>query len=113
MRKVLFYTTSACTLCDEAEDVLLPICHQAGLRLFHVDISESETLLNKYGERIPVIALELNQVLNEKLEADNGQGLSSEGEKSEEKEGGLKQESLELDWPFSPSEAAHFLGLKL
>ncbi|HJO11513.1 MAG: glutaredoxin family protein [Gammaproteobacteria bacterium] len=55
MQKLILYTTDACHLCDEAEELLnqLKPAHRFDLQL--VDISTSEELMNRYGNRIPVV----------------------------------------------------------
>lgn len=50
------YGTSACHLCELAEDMLRPLCAAAELEYTKVDISESDELFRRYGVRIPVLA---------------------------------------------------------
>ncbi len=49
--KIQLYGTGFCHLCDEAEAIL----HKAGVAAVHIDIAEDDELLEKYGERIPVL----------------------------------------------------------
>jgi hypothetical protein len=50
------YTTSGCHLCEEAESLLR---HQlTGFTLQPVEIADSVTLVEQYGLRIPVIAVQ-------------------------------------------------------
>jgi glutaredoxin len=49
--KLLLYGTLSCQLCEQAEEVL----HAAGVTAEYTDIAEDETLLEKYGMRIPVV----------------------------------------------------------
>ncbi|MEH6518010.1 MAG: glutaredoxin family protein [Halioglobus sp.] len=54
--KLTLYGTSACHLCDIAEQILIQC--QAGEIPFayeKVDISDSDPLFERYGERIPVV----------------------------------------------------------
>ncbi len=50
-------TTEDCHLCDEALVMLLAMEALAGWRLDAVDIVESDVLMERYGERIPVVRL--------------------------------------------------------
>lgn len=55
-RQLLLYTTAGCHLCETALELL----HQArasgfDLEVCEVEISESESLMEAYGVRIPVI----------------------------------------------------------
>ena len=47
----LLYGTLGCHLCDEAQAVLM----QLGLAAQACDIADNDTLLARYGERIPVL----------------------------------------------------------
>jgi len=49
--KIKLYGTEFCHLCDEAEAIL----HKVGIAVAHIDIAEDNELLEKYGERIPVL----------------------------------------------------------
>ena len=49
--KIKLYGTEFCHLCDEAEAIL----HNAGVAVIHIDIAEDDKLLEKYGERIPIL----------------------------------------------------------
>lgn len=51
------YGTSACHLCEVAEDMLQSLCAAApGFEYSKVDISDSDDLFQRYGVRIPVLA---------------------------------------------------------
>ena len=50
------YGTSACHLCELAEDMLRPLCAAADYEYTKVDISDSDELFQRYGVRIPVLA---------------------------------------------------------
>lgn len=53
--ELTFYTTSHCHLCELAEQLLVqtPLPHPVPVEV--VDIAESETLVARYGTRIPVL----------------------------------------------------------
>ncbi|MFO7788195.1 MAG: glutaredoxin family protein [Halospina sp.] len=53
-----FYITENCELCEQAEQVLVRTPLDTPLPVDVVDISESEELVEKYGERIPVLRME-------------------------------------------------------
>lgn len=58
-----FYSTDGCHLCELALEVLnqesvLGLTKKLGINLEKIDISESAELVERYGVRIPVIALE-------------------------------------------------------
>lgn len=66
--KVLLYTTLGCHLCEDAMDLLKqyrtqqvtePMAENAGteeIEIEEIEISESESLVESYGLRIPVIS---------------------------------------------------------
>jgi hypothetical protein len=53
--ELTFYTTEACHLCELAEAVLVNTPLASPVPVNVVDISESETLVERYGTRIPVL----------------------------------------------------------
>ena len=55
MENVILYTTSGCHLCEQAETLLLPLVQSGRLCCELVDIADSESLLERYGVRIPVV----------------------------------------------------------
>ena len=53
----VLYGTSACHLCEVAEELLNALNDQGlGLAFEKVDISDSDELFERYGVRIPVLA---------------------------------------------------------
>ena len=48
---IQLYTTSACHLCELAEALL----HEAGLSAESIEIANEDSLVSRYGIRIPVI----------------------------------------------------------
>jgi hypothetical protein len=55
MRKLEFYTTIACHLCELAEVMLRQQKPLEVMEIVLIDISESDQLIQEYGERIPVL----------------------------------------------------------
>jgi len=58
MREVVLYGRPGCHLCDEARTLLEAIRKELPFALIERDIERDETLLKAYLERIPVIALD-------------------------------------------------------
>lgn len=54
MSQFVLYGTLGCHLCDEAEALLVPLL-SADCSVECVDISESDQLIEQYGELIPVL----------------------------------------------------------
>ena len=57
MEQVTLYTGPNCHLCEQAKAVLYPLLTERGLRLVEVNIQTDAELQEKYGVRIPVVAL--------------------------------------------------------
>lgn len=53
--ELIFYTTSHCHLCDQAERLLIQTPLATPVPVEVVDISESADLVARYGTRIPVL----------------------------------------------------------
>ena len=51
------YTGPNCHLCERAKALLYPLLSERGMRLVEVDIHQDGELKEKYGIRIPVVAL--------------------------------------------------------
>jgi len=51
MPALVFYGTSNCHLCEQAKATLRGM----GLAAEHIDIAEDDSLLERYGTRIPVL----------------------------------------------------------
>ena len=58
MRTVTLYSRPGCHLCDEAREVLQTLREQAPFTLHEVDIESDDALHARYLERIPVVALD-------------------------------------------------------
>ena len=67
--RLIFYTTEGCHLCEYAAAMLDQIQDKIDLKV--VDISEDESLVQRYGIRIPVVR-------NEQSQAEVGWPFSSE-----------------------------------
>jgi glutaredoxin len=57
MRQLTLYSTSHCSLCDQALDLLFSMPGLAGLQLEVVDVAYDDVLLERYGDKIPVLRL--------------------------------------------------------
>lgn len=55
MQTLEFYTTAGCHLCEEAAMLCQPLIEQGLIAIHSIDIAESETLVEQYGIRIPVL----------------------------------------------------------
>ncbi|WP_372860557.1 glutaredoxin family protein [Spongiibacter sp.] len=57
MRELILYGTSACHLCERAEQLLANLlAEHSDWQVELVDIADSDTLIERYGTRIPVLA---------------------------------------------------------
>jgi hypothetical protein len=74
--KLVLYSTDHCTLCDQALELLFSMPELAGLAVQVVDVATDDALLDRYGERLPVL----------EVRAD-----------------GAGDDSRLLDWPFEAS----------
>jgi hypothetical protein len=54
---VTLFGKPGCHLCDEARDLVRRVCDGRAVELREIDISLDPTLNREYGERIPVLAL--------------------------------------------------------
>jgi len=54
---LILYTAPACHLCDLAKELVWPLLEARGGQLKEVDITQSDRLMERYGSRIPVLAL--------------------------------------------------------
>jgi hypothetical protein len=57
MALVTLYGKPGCCLCDEAKDVVSRVRERHPFELEEVDISLDPVLHHRYGERIPVVAV--------------------------------------------------------
>ena len=56
-RNLVLLSTEHCSLCEQALDLLVSMPELRGLPLHVVDVAEDETLLERYGARLPVLAV--------------------------------------------------------
>lgn len=62
MRRITIYSKPACHLCDRAKETILRVRRQVEFSLEEVDISQNPELLAHYGEDIPVILLDGEEI---------------------------------------------------
>lgn len=55
--KLVLYNTDHCSLCERALDLLLSMPESRGHSLDVLDVAESAALLERYGARLPVLAV--------------------------------------------------------
>ncbi|WP_163833998.1 glutaredoxin family protein [Spartinivicinus ruber] len=58
MPSVILYTTAGCHLCDQALALLKPAAAHYNLTITLQEIADDPDLVDRYGVRIPVIALD-------------------------------------------------------
>lgn len=87
---LILYTAPACHLCDLAKELIWPLLEARGGHLEEVDITRSDRLMERYGTRIPVLALA--------------------PESDEHNAGGGEHNIRELGWPFEAKEVAELLN---
>ena len=68
MKVVTLYGRPGCHLCDEARAVLERIRATQPFRLEEIDIESDDALLKRYLERIPVIALDGEELFDHFVE---------------------------------------------
>jgi hypothetical protein len=54
---MVLYSTDHCALCERALELLLSMPESRGWSLEVVDVADSETLVGRYGMRLPVLAI--------------------------------------------------------
>ncbi len=57
MSVVYLYTTAGCHLCEKARVEIWPVLAELQWQLQEIDIADSDDLIERYGIRIPVVAL--------------------------------------------------------
>ena len=57
MQHLILYSTSHCSLCDQALELLFSMPGLAGVQLEVVDVADDDNLLSRYGENIPVLRI--------------------------------------------------------
>ena len=57
VKRLTVYSGPNCHLCEQAKAILYPLLTERGWELLEVNIQGDEELKEKYGIRIPVVAL--------------------------------------------------------
>ena len=70
MRRVVLYGKPGCHLCEEAREVVIGVRERQPFDLEEVDVSTDPELHRRYGERIPVLALDGDELFEFHVEAD-------------------------------------------
>jgi glutaredoxin len=70
VRRVVLYGKAGCCLCDEARAALAGVREQHPFELEEVDVSLDPALHREYGERIPVLALDGEELFEFHVDAD-------------------------------------------
>ncbi len=61
--KVNLYTTLGCHLCEQAHGLLVTLEQQGVILEIHsIEIADSDTLMEKYGIRIPVVEVDSREL---------------------------------------------------
>jgi glutaredoxin len=68
MSEVTLYGKPGCCLCDEAKEAIQALRQERAFELREVDVSLDPALHRSYGERIPVVAIDGEEVFE--LEVD-------------------------------------------
>jgi hypothetical protein len=69
MRRVTLYGKPDCCLCDEAKLAIAEVRDTVPFELDEVDVSSDPVLHRRYGERIPVVAVDGEDALELRIEA--------------------------------------------
>ena len=67
--KVTLFTKAECGLCDEAGEVLRKLQQEIRFTLEVVDIESDKVLYDRYWDRVPVVAVEGEEVAGAPLDA--------------------------------------------
>ena len=70
MRRVVLYGKPGCCLCDEAREAVARVRARHPFELAEVDVSTDPALHAAYGERIPVLTLDGDELFELHVEAD-------------------------------------------
>ena len=69
MTEVTLYGKAGCCLCDEAREALAAVRAERPFELEEVDVSVDPALNNRYGERIPVVVVEGEELFEYHVDA--------------------------------------------
>jgi glutaredoxin len=70
MATVILYGKPGCHLCDEARAVVEEACLERGLELVEIDVTLDPVLYGRYGTRIPVLALDGEELFEYVVDGD-------------------------------------------
>jgi glutaredoxin len=70
VRRVVLYGKPGCCLCDEARATVAEVRARQPFDLEEVDVSTDPELHHRYGERIPVLALDGDELFEFHVDAD-------------------------------------------
>ena len=60
--ELVLYTRVGCHLCDEAKATVAPLLQEFGVALKEVDVDTDPALAARYGEEVPVLALDARKL---------------------------------------------------
>ena len=69
MRRVVLYGKPGCCLCDEAREAVASVRASHPFELHEVDVSTDPDLHHRYGERIPVLELDGDELFEFHVDA--------------------------------------------
>lgn len=69
MTRVVLYARAGCHLCDEARAVILEVRASAPFAFEEIDIETADELVRDYGVRIPVVAVDGEELFEYSLSA--------------------------------------------
>ena len=69
MKQVVLYGKAGCHLCEEARDVVAAVRERHPFELEEVDVSTDPELHERYGERIPVLAVDGDELFEFHVDA--------------------------------------------
>lgn len=70
MTQVVLYGKAGCHLCDEAREVVAAVRERHPFDLEEVDVSTNPELHERYGERIPVLAVDGDELFEFHVDAE-------------------------------------------
>ena len=70
MTRVVLYGKPGCCLCDEAREAVAAVRALHAFELDEVDVSTDPDLHHRYGERIPVVVVDGEELLEGHVDAD-------------------------------------------
>jgi glutaredoxin len=76
--KLTLYTKTDCCLCDDARAALERVRRDVGFDLESIDVTTSRELDERYGERVPVIALNGSELFEYRVDEDRLRAILSE-----------------------------------